>query len=86
MSSIQKVSIVCPFYNEEKILNKAIINLVKNLRTLKHNHEIILVNDGSTDKSLKIAKEISSSFKNLKIISYPINQGRGFALKHGIDN
>lgn len=86
MISIQKVSIICPFYNEEKILNNAIINLEKNLGTLKHDHEIILVNDGSTDKSLKIANKISSGFKNIKILTYPENQGRGFALKYGIDN
>lgn len=86
MKKNKKISIVCPFYNEEKILNKAIINLVKNIRKLKHDHEIILVNDGSTDKSLKIAKETSSGFKNIKIFTYPENQGRGFALKHGIDN
>ena len=48
---MSKISIIVPIYNTEKFLNKCIKSILK--QTFE-NFELILVNDGSTDKSLEI--------------------------------
>lgn len=80
-----KISIVCPFYNEESILDKAIEGMLKNLSDLPYDWELILVNDGSLDNSLSIAKKWEKQQSRLMVVSYPDNQGRGYALKSGIN-
>ena len=79
---INSISIVIPLFNEEK----AIPTLIKSIKKLKKNSfflsEIILVNDGSTDNTLK---EITK-LKDYKIITYSKNRGKGFAIKRGVYN
>lgn len=48
---------------------------------MKEDYEIILSNDGSTDRSLRIAQALEKSLPRLRIVSYPHNQGRGYAVK-----
>jgi len=82
-----KVSIVCPFYNENAIIENAARNMTKNLRKSGLDWEFIAVNDGSTDDSLELIEKIfKEEPKRTKIISYSYNQGRGYALKRGIDD
>ena len=73
-----KVSLVVPIYNSSKYLNKCIDSLVN--QTLK-DIEIILINDGSTDKSEKIIKEYND--KRIKYISKK-NEGIGKTRNRGI--
>ena len=80
------ISVVCPFYNEELILDKAIQHMIVNLEALKLTWELILVNDGSEDNSLTIVQNWAAKEKRLRLVSYPVNQGRGYALKTGIDS
>ena len=55
---IKSLSIIFPFFNEEKRLSESFKNFRKLLLTLKKiNYEIILVNDGSRDRSEKIIKK-----------------------------
>lgn len=80
------LSIIIPIFNEEKRL----INLLSIFNYLKHKKflsEVILVNDGSTDKSSKVARNISNKLnsKNIfKLISYSMNKGKGYAIKKGM--
>lgn len=83
---IRKISIVCPFYNEESIIENASALMVRNLQTLSLDWELILVNDGSTDDSLQSVYASVKGNDRIKIISYETNQGRGHALKTGIDH
>lgn len=79
------ISIVSPFYNEQIILAKAIERMLANLATSQRTWELLIVNDGSTDDSLRIAQAQAANNPNIKIVSYEKNQGRGYALKKGID-
>lgn len=74
------VSIVIPIYNEEKTIKKILekINYVKNI-----NKEIIIINDGSSDKSYEIIKNECKELYNV-LISYKKNKGKGFACRKGI--
>lgn len=72
-----KLSVVIPVYNEEKMVSE-LLDRVWAERTPK---EIIVVNDGSTDKTLL---EIKSSGKKLKVFSFDKNCGKGAAVRKGI--
>lgn len=77
-----KVSVIVPVYNMEKYLNKCISTIAS--QTLK-DIEIIAINDGSTDNSLKILDDLSRKYKEkLKIINQN-NKGVGFSRNKGLE-
>ena len=81
------VSIIAPMYNEENIIERTFGELQQEMT--KHpelDYEILFINDGSTDDSLKIARQLSERSPKLKIFSYDRNQGRGKALRTGFEN
>jgi len=80
-----RLSVVLPLYNEEKDIASNVENVIDTLRGFKGGYEIIIVNDGSTDNSLKVLKKISRKYSFVKIISYNKNRGRGYALRQGFD-
>jgi len=75
-----KLSIVIPVYNEAKTLRK-IVSLVKKVEGI--DKEIILVDDGSTDGSIEILKDLQKKDKDLKIYFKSKNMGKGHTLKEG---
>lgn len=81
------VSVVCPFFNEEAIIAAAARRIIGNMQDQFSDWELIFVDDGSTDNSLDVLTETIKAVgeERVKVISYPMNQGRGRALKTGID-
>lgn len=79
---MKNLSVIIPAYNEEKTMEQTVQSLKKELNRLNLNYEIIVVNDGSTDKT----KEILEKIKGIKLINHSENQGYGAALKTGIKN
>lgn len=81
-----KISLIIPVYNEEKIVNRCLEALIKQNSPSK-NYEIVVINDGSTDKTLKSLKrkKIEANQRNLKfkIINLKTNQGRIIAREIG---
>jgi len=75
------VSVVVPVYNEEKNIPFLINQLKKILKTYRH--EIIFVNDGSTDKSPQIIKKIAQKNKQIKLVSFNRNFGHQVSLTCG---
>lgn len=83
-----RVSVVCPFYNEAGVIHLVARQMIETLeRQFKGDWELILVNDGSTDSGLHDLTEAlaTESTGRVRVLTYPINQGRGRALKTGID-
>jgi len=76
-----KTSVIVPFYNEEASLEQSVENLISQ----EFNKEIILINDGSTDRSKEIAVNLTKKFKYVKLIDSNKNRGKGFAVRLGID-
>lgn len=81
-----KISVIIPMYNEELVIVESINRLVNTLSQLEDSWELILVNDGSTDETLKLANEESKKHPNVKVVSYIPNRGRGKALRTGFAN
>ena len=77
-----KLSIIIPMFNSEKYIEKC-INSIQNQKI--KNLEIIIVNDGSNDKSFEICYKIAKNFKNIKLINKN-NEGQGIARNIGIQN
>jgi glycosyltransferase involved in cell wall biosynthesis len=74
------VSIVVPAFNEEARIKQALEEIKKvDFGAEGFGREIIVVNDGSTDKTLEIIKGVSG----VRVVSYAKNRGKGFALRSG---
>jgi len=77
------ISIVIPVKDEEESLKKLHQEITSALKSLKKTYEIIIVDDGSTDNSLKILGELAKKDKSLKLIQFRGNFGKSAALKAG---
>lgn len=78
------LSVVIPAFNEEKRIGK-ILEAAKNyLASQSFDYEIIIVDDGSTDATAKVANSLAKDFKNFFIIKNETNQGKGAAVKKGM--
>ena len=84
MNFSKKVSIIIPCYNEEKVLHQFYDELKKELPE-DYNYEILFVNDGSKDDTLKIIKELNKKAEVVNYISFSRNFGHQNALKAGYD-
>jgi glycosyltransferase involved in cell wall biosynthesis len=73
------ISVIIPAFNEEQTLSNVVYNAKKTLERMGHAYEIIVVDDGSTDQTHKIAFE-----EDVIIIRNRRNQGKGCALKAGL--
>ncbi len=82
--NIKLLSLVVPAYKQEKTIVKDIIALDKALSVSPFKHEIIVVVDGFLDKTYEIINNQKSAIKNLKVIGYQDNKGKGFAIKMGV--
>jgi glycosyltransferase involved in cell wall biosynthesis len=79
------ISIVVPCYNEEAILPgnlTTIINYMDN-KSDKYRWEIIIINDGSKDKTGEIADGFSNQRNEIRVIHHPVNLNLGHALQAG---
>lgn len=85
-SEFKKLSIVIPLYNEEESINPLTNEIRKALKPLNISYEIIFVDDGSTDNSLKLIKEICRTDKRFRFISFRKNYGKSAAIQIGFRN
>ena len=74
-----KISVLMPVYNGDQFLDKSIKSI---LNQTFNNFEYIIINDGSTDDSLRIIESYKD--RRMKIISYSNNMGIAFALNNGL--
>ncbi len=79
------ISIIVPCYNEEAILPGNLTTIINYLESKsdKYRSEIIIVNDGSKDKTGEIADEFAARQNNIRVIHHPVNLNLGHALQTG---
>lgn len=77
------LSIVLPAYNEEANVEHSLDEVSTVAHTLGIEHEIVLVNDGSTDRTGEVARAMQARIPNLRVVEHYPNRGYGGALKAG---
>ncbi|PIR43267.1 cell wall biosynthesis glycosyltransferase [candidate division WWE3 bacterium CG10_big_fil_rev_8_21_14_0_10_32_10] len=81
-TKLSDLSVFFPLYNEEKNIKPLVKECIKVFPKIAENFEIILINDGSTDKTRDIAKQLEKKYKNVRLVSQR-NKGYGGAVKRG---
>lgn len=80
---MKKVSIICPCFNEEESINYFYQELIDYIGSL--NYEVIFVDDGSSDDTLRNIKDLADSDENIKFISFSRNFGKESAIYAGLE-
>src|SRR3989338_9374229 len=82
---VPALSIFFPFWNEEKNIERVIKNAIPIVGKVAEKWEIIAIDDGSSDKTLKIAEKIAETHPNIIVVSHTTNRGYGAALRSGFE-
>jgi len=80
---MQSLSIVLPAYNEEANVRTTVAEVAGIAQKLGLDHEIILVNDGSRDRTGEIGRELAAYIPEFRLVEHYPNRGYGGALKAG---
>lgn len=83
---LSELSIFFPFWNEEENIEQTVKSAVKTAEKIASKWEIVMVDDGSYDNTLKIAQKLAKQDKRLHVVSHQPNRGYGAALKAGFEN
>jgi glycosyltransferase involved in cell wall biosynthesis len=76
------LSLVTPVYNGEAYIAESIRRILASLEALERPFELIVVCDGSTDGTVASAREAGD--ERVTVLDYPVNQGKGAAITHGV--
>lgn len=77
-------SIVIPAYNEGDRIGRTLMQVLECVRKQKWRAEILVVDDGSTDNTASIVKEIAAHNPSVRLLENPKNCGKGFSVRHGM--
>jgi dolichol-phosphate mannosyltransferase len=80
-----KLSVVIPAYNEEGSIQETLNSLYAALSAAEVDHEIVVVNDNSKDKTLEILHELQKEIPTLVCFTNPGPNGFGYAIRYGLD-
>lgn len=80
-SKISNLTIVIPVYNEEKRISSCLKRMLEFCKNVNSELEVIIVDDGSIDKTVQIAKEFEASCRNIRVISWSDRRGKGMSVK-----
>jgi dolichol-phosphate mannosyltransferase len=80
-----KLSIVIPAHNEEGSIAGTVEPLIQELSSEDIEHEVLVVNDGSTDRTEAVLEELKSLYPTLRCVSNPPPNGFGLAVRRGLD-
>jgi len=84
--SFKKLTVLIPLFEEEESLKILYSEIVKTLKTINIQFEILFIDDGSRDNSLKIIKEIAGRDNRVRYVSFRNNYGKSAAMQVGFRN
>lgn len=83
MTKLNQLSVFFPAYNEEENIENTVKKALKVIPKVASKYEVIIVDDGSKDKTGEIVDRLAKKIKEVKVIHHRSNQGYGGALKTG---
>ena len=84
MTAVPELSIIIPAYNEESRLPGTLERIAAYIRASGRETEVLVVDDGSTDRTAAVSEEMRARVGNLRVISNGVNRGKGFSVRHGM--
>jgi len=78
------ISVFFPCYNEQDNVKRVAAKAVEVLEAMGADFEVIIVNDGSADKTGQVADSVAQADKRVRVVHHPQNRGYGAALQSGI--
>ena len=82
--SQSRISIIIPIFNQGTKIPYSLEKIKQAVKLAFSNYELIVVDDGSTDGTLTILKDIAMIDEHVHIISYTPNRGKGYAVRQGV--
>jgi glycosyltransferase involved in cell wall biosynthesis len=79
------LSIFFPAYNDGGTIASLVITAVQSARTITPDFEVIVVNDGSADRTASVADELARQYPQVKVVHHAVNRGYGGALRSGFE-
>jgi dolichyl-phosphate beta-glucosyltransferase len=79
-----EISVVVPAYNEEERLDSTLPHLWRSLKRRFNKFEIIVVDDGSTDRTSELVSRFAEEHSEVRLIRYENNRGKGYAVRTGV--
>src|SRR5215467_3239139 len=79
-----KLTIIVPCYNEELRLGPSLDKIAAYVRASQRPTELIVVNDGSKDRTSQVAMSYADRIPNLRVVDNGLNRGKGYSVRHGI--
>ncbi len=79
-----RLSVIIPAYNEEKRIEKTLLSVDEYLSKQSYDYEILVVNDGSKDKTAEIASGLAGKLRGLELIDNKENNGKGWVVRQGM--
>lgn len=84
-AATKSLSVVIPAYNEEATIEELVVGIVKSLSEQQLSYEIVVVDDGSEDKTLEILRSLKQDHpETLRVVQHLYNKGNGAALRTGV--
>jgi glycosyltransferase involved in cell wall biosynthesis len=83
-AQLSGISVFLPCHNEEGNIERVVAALESELPRIAERHEIIVVDDGSRDRTGEIADRLSAANPRLNVVHHPLNRGYGVAVISGI--
>lgn len=80
---LKELSVFFPAYNEEKNIGQVLMGALEVLEDLADQYEILVIDDGSQDKTAEEVNRMREKNKNIRLIKHEANRGYGAALKTG---
>jgi glycosyltransferase involved in cell wall biosynthesis len=81
--SVKGLSVFFPAYNDSGTIASLVITALRSARELTPDYEVIVVNDGSADKTAEILDELARTYPEVRIVHHEQNRGYGGALRTG---
>jgi dolichol-phosphate mannosyltransferase len=79
-----RISLIIPVFNQARKISYSIEKIKQAVELSFSDYELIVVNDGSTDNTLTILRDIAMTEEHVRVISYTPNRGKGYAVRQGV--